>query len=220
MSWSEIKKAINSDLSTPLNTLISNVKTSLDSTLSTIKTYASNASSYASTASTRALNTYNIVNNSTYGNSAIKTAVNEVSNKVFTNSDPTAYKWISTTISASTSITQTLLDVTGRGLIYGVFSNDINGRTSISSMTIDGATYTNIPLFFVSSILIPTDYTDQNPGYVVNTSSSSNRIVYVTTTSGEAFAQSMAEPLLFNTSCSITLYIYGYTYINIVYRLI
>jgi hypothetical protein len=69
MSWAEIKKALNTDLSVPLNTLIKNQISSLSSTitskLTTLQTTANNAN-------TNAQNAYNIVNNSEYGNSAIK----------------------------------------------------------------------------------------------------------------------------------------------------
>jgi hypothetical protein len=64
MSWSEIKKALNTDLSVPLNTLITNGINTLTSKLTTLQTTANNAN-------TNAQNAYNIVNNSEYGNSAL-----------------------------------------------------------------------------------------------------------------------------------------------------
>jgi hypothetical protein len=108
MSWSEIKKAINTDLTTPLNTLIKNQISSLSNTLTskltTLQTTANNAN-------TNAQNAYNIVNNSKYGNSAINSKLDSNFNAA---NVPAGYEILSIQSSSAT--------ITGKGAIIGVDS--------------------------------------------------------------------------------------------------
>lgn len=71
MSFAEIKKAINSNLAKPLNTLISELFTNTNSKIDTVNTNVTNTKTVAT-------NAYNVLTNSTYGNNAIRTLLNTV----------------------------------------------------------------------------------------------------------------------------------------------
>jgi hypothetical protein len=135
MSWAEVKKALNSDLSIPLNELITNAKESLTTTMDGISTSISNAVTTINNNTNTQKNTLN---------TAITNSTNTTKSNIVYQSGISPYylKTESTTGSNIylTDRSKNILSVSGKGKLFGVAADYIktDGVFTNLNVVVDG----------------------------------------------------------------------------------